>query len=50
MRIFLSFAFLHAVVFSNLIRCDSAAGPYCTSDECTLTAAHKATYDGSARC
>jgi hypothetical protein len=49
-RIFLSFAFLYAVMFADFIRCYSTAGPYCTSDECTFTAAYKSAYDSSARC
>ena len=47
-RVFLSFAFLHTVMFSDFVRYYSAASPYCTSNECALTAAHKATYDSSA--
>src|SRR6266576_5990815 len=46
--VFLSLAFLHAVMFSNFVRHYSAARPYCTSDDCALTAAHKATDDSSA--
>ncbi len=47
-RIFLSFALLHAIMFSNFVCHRSAAGSDCTSDDCALTAAHKATYDSSA--
>ena len=32
----------------NSLRHYSAAGSYCTSDDCALTAAHQATYDNSA--
>ncbi len=47
-RVFLSFAFLHSIVFSNFVRRYSAAGSYCASDECALSAAHKAANDSSA--
>lgn len=49
MRGFLSFAFLHAVMFSNLVGDYSSTGTHCASNECALTAAHQSTYDGSAR-
>jgi hypothetical protein len=38
-------------MFPNFVRRYSAAGTYCTPDECALTAAHQSTYDSSAcRC
>jgi hypothetical protein len=46
--IFLAFAFLYAVMFSNFIRHYASTGTYCTSDDCALTAAHQATYNSSA--
>lgn len=50
MRGFLSFAFLNAIMFADLIRRDSAAGPYCASDQCALTATDQSTHDCAARC
>jgi len=49
MRVFLSFAFLHAIMFSNLIGDYSSAGTHCASNKCAFTAAHQPAYDGSAR-